>query len=101
MIAEWEETVKKYTEQAESQNDNLAEDQGAVRTEAKRGGRDQDTLKGVRRHAAKDDARTRERVPIHDRDERESAVSPRLGQRAGCLGNEESCREAELEGNRC
>ena len=26
MIAEWEETVKKYTEQAESQNDNLAED---------------------------------------------------------------------------
>ena len=26
MIAEWEETVKKYAEQAESQNDNLAED---------------------------------------------------------------------------
>ena len=26
VIAEWEETVKKYTEQAESQNDNLAED---------------------------------------------------------------------------
>ena len=26
MIAGWEETVKKYTEQAESQNDNLAED---------------------------------------------------------------------------
>ena len=26
MIAEWEETVKKYTEHAEPQNDNLAED---------------------------------------------------------------------------
>ena len=59
MIAECEETVKKYAEQAESQNDNLAEDQGAVRAEAKRGGRDQDTLEGIRCHAAKDDARTR------------------------------------------
>ena len=26
MIAEWAEPIKKYTEQAESQNDNLAED---------------------------------------------------------------------------
>ena len=38
-----------------------------MRAEAKRGGRDQDTLEGIRCHAAKDDARTRERVPIHER----------------------------------
>ena len=30
-----------------------------------------------------------ERVPIHERDERESAVSPRLGQRAVCFGEDE------------
>ena len=58
MIAEWEETVKKYTEQAESQNVNLAEDKNlcALKQSAEAG--KQDTLEGTRCHAAKDNART-------------------------------------------
>ena len=101
MIAEWEETVKKYAEQAESQNNNLAEDKELCALK-------QSVEAGIKTRSKEYAAMLRKMTPEQEkafqstkRDEREIAVSPRLGQRAVCLGKEEPCREAELEGSRC